>query len=167
LDVFDRDDIRIHLADDSIELGPQTGPLAVESGLRPHRADVLAREPAGHDLDTSEPRAIERTDVVDLLDLGPMTTQHRAAVRIPLDEARWLGAEPAIQREVESADAGEQREHARPDDPTHARAFAAHAASLAHDSQRIQVSRVLTTDQSVIDVETTLAVGSRSSSHFA
>jgi hypothetical protein len=139
LDVFDRDDIRIHLANDSIELGPQTGPFAVETGLRPHRADVLAGEPAGHDLDTSEPRAIERADVDDLFDLGPVTTQHGAAVCVALDERDRLRADPALQREVEAADTGEQREHARPND--HAATIAAswaHSVEVRNDDAQVE-----------------------------
>jgi hypothetical protein len=107
LDVFDRDDIRIHLANDSIEFGPQARPLAVEADLRSHRADVLARKPAGHDLSTREPRAIERADIVDLLDLRPVPPKDRAAVRIFLDEHNGLRADPSLQCEVEAADTGE------------------------------------------------------------
>jgi hypothetical protein len=107
LDVFDRDDIRIHLSNDSVELRPQTGPLAVEAGLRPHRADVLARKTAGHDLSAREPRAIERADIVDLLDLRPVPPKDRAAVRIFLDEHNGLRADPSLKREVEAADTGE------------------------------------------------------------
>jgi hypothetical protein len=125
LDVFDRDDIRIHLSNDSVELRPQTGPLAVEAGLRPHRADVLARKTAGHDLSAREPRAIERADIIDLLDRRPVAPKNSATVRISLDEYDRLRADPSLQCEVEPADAGEQRDHARPND---------HAATNAANS---------------------------------
>jgi hypothetical protein len=78
----------------------------------------LARETASDDLEASS-RLVAREasglresvagigDVVQLLDVGPVPSKDSAAVRIPLDEASRLRADPALQREVEPADARE------------------------------------------------------------
>jgi hypothetical protein len=116
VDVFDCDCIRFRQFDDIGHDRPQAAPIPGQAKLRAHRRDVLARESASNDIE-ARPRLVAREapglrervtgigDVVQLLDVRPVTSKHRAAVRIPLDEARRLGADPALQREVEATDA--------------------------------------------------------------
>jgi len=112
-DVFDDDCIRLRYFDDVGHDGPEAGALAVEPGLGAHRADVLTREPARDEVEPF-PAGLESREsgvnVVKLLDRRPMLAKHRAAVRVAFNEHLRRIAGPPLDRKVEAADAGEQRE---------------------------------------------------------
>jgi len=110
-DVLHEHDFRSQLANKSIDLKPQSAPVASKPLLMARVADVLAREPAADDINVNSVSAksvgCECSDIVVLPHVGPMLRQHLAAEGINLAERDRLEPASAFQAKVETADSCE------------------------------------------------------------
>lgn len=109
-DVFDDNIFRPERADDAAELSPEARSSARQTGAPAEIADVLAREAAADEIDLQRGVRLSRegADIVEARDALPVASEDRSAVGVAFDlpvaaEAR------AVEAEVESADAGEER----------------------------------------------------------
>jgi hypothetical protein len=93
-DVLHEDESRSHLANDSVHLPPETAALSCEASAFSRDRDVLAREAASDEVDSSSPCvSVELGNVIVDLHLGRHPTvvasclQDGAAVRVDLHRA--------------------------------------------------------------------------------
>jgi hypothetical protein len=89
-DVLHDDVSRSYLANNSSELSPQSGSLAVESGSGSGDGDVLTREAAADEVDGyaigSESRSGKSSNVVIDRNVRPVLAENGAAVSVALAE---------------------------------------------------------------------------------
>jgi hypothetical protein len=89
--VLHEHELGFHFANDSLELGPQSGSLAVDSGSFTGDGDVLAREAASHAISDPLPRStVEAPDVIGDRKEGKQTItlsllQHADRIGFDLD----------------------------------------------------------------------------------
>ncbi|MFZ2648628.1 MAG: hypothetical protein WA210_00855 [Burkholderiaceae bacterium] len=109
--VFNDDPTGSGFCDDAGHLAPEAAALAVETFCLSAGggADVLARKPSAHDIDSSILSPIQLPHILMARHVGPVFLQHRAAVRLDLAEGDGAHA-GALQAEGEAADAAEQVE---------------------------------------------------------
>lgn len=90
VDVFDEDESRSQLGDDSAVLVPETTPLAGETSSLSGRGDVLTGEASTDEVDRSEVVLSDRSNIFVPFDSGPVLREHGSAERIDLHLPRGV-----------------------------------------------------------------------------
>ncbi len=97
-----------HLAHDPQELEPQSAALAVEASAFPGDREILAREPAGDEVDGFEVVGADGSDVAVAADVRPVVLQNSSCELVDLNLPPHFHPRP-LEAEVDAADAGEER----------------------------------------------------------
>ena len=112
LDVLNQDPSGPKLANESLELKPESGTLAFEPRPFARRRDVLTREPSAEDVDWGDAAGADLSDVAESGDVWPVLAKDPLAEGVLLTEPLDLHS-GALQSQVPPADAGEQRSDAQ------------------------------------------------------
>lgn len=111
-DVLHVDEVGSHVANDSMELSPEAGARAFKAPPLPRSGDVLAREPAAHDIDS---RWLDNVaHVLVELRLRPVFREHCGGERVALGVPHDCPARDGLDGQVEAADPREQRADLHP-----------------------------------------------------
>jgi hypothetical protein len=105
-DVLDDDESRLHVADDSSKLVPETGSLAGEPCAEPRTADVLTRKPAADDPDFAQ---VVRSCFSDIchapICVRPVLREHLPTERILFNLPHHRTEASALETKFEPANA--------------------------------------------------------------
>lgn len=109
-DVLDDDPFGCELADDAIELDPESGAgSGSDASAATGAADVLAGEAAADESNHGKLSCADRADIVEPLCVGPLFCEHALTERISLDLPRDGPPERALEPELKTADPREER----------------------------------------------------------
>ncbi len=106
-DVLHEDELRSKLANDSRELAPQARSLASKPSTTTGKADVLALDPAGYEVDALEGVRSDVSHVSKPGNAGPVLLEHSVAEVVDLNLPPHFHPR-ALEPEVHAADPGEQ-----------------------------------------------------------
>ena len=108
IDVLDKNPAGSELANDAMELPPQSGLLSSQSATASRHADVGAGESTADEVDRGKVVSSALTDIAMPFDVGPVRGEDTPALSVDLD---LPGTAPAgaLKPEVEAADASEER----------------------------------------------------------
>jgi hypothetical protein len=118
-DVLSDNPMRLDLADEPRELGPETGPAALDPGALAGATDVLAGEAAADEVDRQkpvgpQPLRRERADVLIEPCFGPVLAEDPSCITVSFAESHG-GHAHGLQSQGEAADAGEEVEYSHSD----------------------------------------------------